>query len=68
MATENSLQPESFVRLPEVLRHTGLTRSTVYRLAASGDFPKQFKLGERASAWRWGEVVEWIESRERAAT
>ena len=66
MAHEIPLSPESFLRLPEVMRKTGMSRSTIYRLAAEGNFPKQFRLGPRTSGWRWGEVRSWLESRKRA--
>ena len=52
-----------FIRLREVTTLTGLSRSTVYRLANEGRFPKAVKLGVRASGWRENEVREWIESR-----
>lgn len=51
------------VRLPTVLRATGLSRPSVYRLARAGKFPRPRKLGERASAWRWADVLGWINSR-----
>lgn len=58
---------ESFIRLPEVCRHTGLGRSTIYRLAQRGDFPKPCRLGPRTSGWRWGEVLDWLDSRQPSA-
>ena len=63
MARDDSLSPESFIRLPEVLRHTAISRGTVYRLAAEGAFPRPYKLGKRSSGWKWGEICEWLESR-----
>jgi predicted DNA-binding transcriptional regulator AlpA len=38
------------VRLPAVVKATGLSRATLYRLARTGAFPRPRKLGERASA------------------
>ena len=63
MATYGSLSPESFVRLPDVIRHTGLSRSSIYRRVADGAFPAPYSLGPRTSGWRWGELQEWLESR-----
>lgn len=57
----------SFVRLPEVIRLTGLGRSTVYRLAQLGEFPRPYKLGPRTSGWKWGELVQWLDSREASS-
>ncbi len=50
-------------RLPQVKARTGLSRSTIYRRIALGTFPRQAKLGERASGWPEHEVTAWIASR-----
>lgn len=50
-------------RLPEVLRATGLPRTTIYKLMAARDFPRSIKLGPRAVAWRLAEVHAWISQR-----
>lgn len=54
------------LRLPDVIRITGLGRDSIYRLAAAGQFPKPRKISERASAWREDEIRAWIESRPTA--
>jgi predicted DNA-binding transcriptional regulator AlpA len=51
------------LRLPEVLRVTGLSRSEWYRRNANGTAPSRIKLGERCSAWVESEVTEWVEAR-----
>ena len=51
------------LRLPEVKRLTGLSRSSLYRLMAKGLFPAQVQISERAVGWREEEVQGWIESR-----
>ena len=56
----------SLLRLPDVQKLTGLSRSSVYRLEATGDFPKRVRLSERATAWREDELLEWVDSRPRA--
>ena len=54
---------------PQILRRrtveavTGLSRSSVYRLAAAGQFPKPISLGPRAVGWRADEIDRWIEQR-----
>lgn len=53
------------IRLPEVIRQTGLSRSTLYQLAADGRFPKPVRLGERCSAWPESEVLAWCAERIR---
>jgi prophage regulatory protein len=51
---------DRIVRLPEVMRLTGCSRSHVYQ---DLNFPKPVKIGPRASGWMLREVVEWLESR-----
>lgn len=53
----------ALLRLPDVLRLTGLSSSAVYRCAAEGTFPRPLKLSERSSAWVEAEVRGWIASR-----
>ena len=51
------------LRLPEVSAKTGLPRSSIYRKAADGTFPRIRKLGERTSAFVEAEVDAWIAAR-----
>ena len=59
----NPSQTRVFARLPTVMQATGLGRSTIYRLVASGAFPAPVHLGPRAVAWRWSDLDRWSESR-----
>jgi len=52
-----------FLRMPSLLRITGLGRSTIYRMVATNSFPRPVKIGHRAVAWRRSEVETWIEGR-----
>ncbi len=52
-------QPDSFLRLPAVLKRTSLSRSTLYRKMDQGTFPRQVKIGERCAAWRQSDIDEW---------
>ncbi len=51
------------LRLPAVLRTTGLGRSTLYRLISERAFPPPVKLARRAVAWRQEEVQQWASAR-----
>lgn len=53
------------IRIREVTSLTGLSKSYLYQLSNSGQFPKPIKLveGGTASAWLLAEVNDWIESR-----
>ncbi|WP_039732224.1 helix-turn-helix transcriptional regulator [Xanthomonas citri] len=50
------------LRLPEVQRITGMGRSTIWKRAGDGTFPKPVKLGPRTTAWVAGEVEQWANS------
>lgn len=56
-------EPASFLRLRTVMARTGLSRSTLYALDRSGDFPRRVAIGIGASAWVKGEVEAWINAR-----
>ncbi len=55
--------PVRFLRLPEVQRRTGLSRSTIYVRLDQGLFPRPVSLGARAVGWLEAEVEEWIRER-----
>ena len=52
----------SILRLPEVIKITGLSRSAIYDQIAAGRFPKQIKLTSRSSGWVESEVSSWLDS------
>ena len=52
-----------FLRMPTVMRMTGLGRSTIYRLIADRKFPSPVRLGPRAVAWRRADLDQWSEAR-----
>lgn len=54
---------EQIIKLPEVVKTTGLARSTIYKLISENSFPKQIKLTSFSSGWIQSEVDQWIEER-----
>ena len=58
----DAAQP-TFLRMPSVIRLTGLGRSTIYRMVAESKFPRPVQLGDRAVAWRRSDVDRWSEQR-----
>ena len=57
---------ERIIRIPEVVKITGLSKTTIWRRVKSGDFPAPLRLGSlatRSVGWREGEVERWIDSR-----
>lgn len=57
------MEQQPLLRLPAVLRITGLSRSTIYKLMAEGEFPAARKLTRRSVAWCSADVTQWVESR-----
>lgn len=60
---EQQAQHIEYIKLPEVRRISGLSTTTIYRMAVAGDFPKQRKLGVKAVAWVRSEVELWANTR-----
>lgn len=57
------MQTPQIVKRPAVEDATGLSRSSIYRLQADGQFPRPIRLGPRAVGWRADEIAAWIEQR-----
>src|SRR5439155_12401841 len=57
----------TILRLPDVKRSTGLSRSTIYLRIAQGTFPKPVSLGGRAVGWLESEVQQWLQRRIEAS-
>jgi prophage regulatory protein len=54
---------DRFIRLPEVLYTTGLSRSTVYEMITRRQFPAQISLGGKTVAWLESEIENWMAER-----
>jgi prophage regulatory protein len=59
-------QSAPLMRMPTVIRWTGLARSTIYRLIAEEKFPAPVVLAARAVAWRRTDLERWSEARPRS--
>ncbi len=44
-------QPSDLIRIKEVMKMTGLSRSTIYLQKSRNEFPKSIHLGARSVAW-----------------
>ena len=55
----NSVQSR-ILRLPDVKKMTGLSRSSVYLHIQKGTFPKPVRLGRNSVGWVEQEVTIWI--------
>lgn len=56
-------RPIRFIRLPEILAQTGLSKMTINRMEQEGLFPLRRKIGKHAIAWVESEIDEWCEKR-----
>jgi prophage regulatory protein len=51
------------MRLNDVRKVTGLSRSTIYSFIRDNKFPAPIKLGQRAVGWSESSVIEWLRAR-----
>lgn len=51
----------------EVVKATGIGRSTRYEMIARREFPAPIRLSPRRIAWRSADIDEWLKSRKEAA-
>lgn len=59
--TKQFLPETGFIRLPAVLQHIPIGKSTWWAGVKSGRYPKPVKLGERITAWRVEDIRVLIE-------
>jgi prophage regulatory protein len=55
-------QPDSFLRLRQVIEIVGLSKAMIYRKARQGTFPKPYKPGGVSSRWSRQEVTGWLDA------
>ena len=55
-------QLDAILRWPDVYNLVGLSRSTIWRLTNSGQFPAAIQIGRRAVGWRASEIHDWLQS------
>lgn len=61
MAHHNS--KTTILRRRDVQLMIRLSRSTIYKMIAEGNFPRPIKLGARAVGWRKSDITDWLELR-----
>ena len=66
-STNEKKESHQILRLPDVRRTTGLSRSTIYSRMDQGTFPRQVKLGVRAVGWLEKEIQDWVRRQIKAS-
>jgi prophage regulatory protein len=62
-AVSSEIKMSVFLRRPVVEARTGLSRSSIYDLIATGEFPKPVPLGRRTVGWLESEIADWQKQR-----
>ena len=63
---KENLEIDRILRADEVVEITGLSRTTIWRLERSGDFPPRRHLSSFAVGWILSEIKEWLTNRQKA--
>lgn len=58
---------KTVIRIAIVQKETSLSRSTIYRLEAQGEFPSRVRLGENSTGWYLHEIEAWLANRPRVS-
>ncbi|UTV27883.1 helix-turn-helix transcriptional regulator [Photobacterium atrarenae] len=58
-------QQDRFIREPERLKLTTISRTQAWKLEKQGLFPKRIRLGSRSVAWRLSEISDWLNSQQQ---
>ncbi|WP_425528366.1 helix-turn-helix transcriptional regulator [Xanthomonas oryzae pv. oryzicola] len=51
---------DAIIRMPEVIKITALSESTIRRGMRAGTFPKSLRLGARAIGWQKSAIRAWL--------
>jgi len=54
---------DKFIKVREVIDLTAKSRPSIYADMERGLFPKQYKIGQKAAAWKLSEINDWMQSR-----
>ena len=64
----HNITPTRAIRLPEVVRITGMSRASVWRrVNDDASFPKPFKVGPQITVWNEAAVLDWLALKQRAS-
>lgn len=58
----DNLPATGFVRQPQVLEVVPFSSATLWRKCKAGQFPKPVKLSERVTAWKVGDIRQFLDA------
>lgn len=53
------------IKLPQVMKMTSFSVSSIYRLCNEGKFPTKIKIGSRSVGWRESDIIDYINQCEK---
>lgn len=56
------MQPDRLIRLRDVVGRVGMSKATIYRKIALGEFPKPVSVGGQSVRWRESVLANWMEA------
>ena len=59
---------DRILRIRDVVKIVGMSKATIYRRAARGEFPEALKLGPGAVGWRESAIVQWMDELPKATS
>ena len=65
-ASFDTLPAGAYMRQPQVLEVVPYSSATLWRKCKAGQFPKPVKLSERVTAWKVGEIRQFLETQSKA--
>jgi prophage regulatory protein len=57
---------DRFLTIKEVCEKLSVSRTKIYNMIRSNEFPAGIQLGERCTRWRLSAVVNWMQERTSA--
>lgn len=58
--TQSTNTPKRVLNQKDVLSLIGISKTTLWRMIASGKFPPPIKIGERLNGWRVEVFEQWL--------
>ena len=63
MSSKHNSTQQQFIRLADLTKRIGISRSSVWSFTKNGTFPTPIKLSPNCTAWVTAEVDQWAADR-----